>query len=106
MSRADRAKQFAPFDALKGLHDALKIKEYQHDKILRGEMTEEKAAKLSKTLINLQKGDVVKIFYFDDDHEKSVVGTVKLLADENALQIEKTKISLDLVDDIEMVESH
>ena len=106
MSRADRAKQFAPFDALKGLHDALKIKEYQHDKILRGEMTEEKAAKLSKTLINLQKGDVVKIFYFDDDHGKSVVGTVKLLADENALQIEKTKSSLDLVDDIEMVESH
>ena len=28
MSRSDRAKQFAPFDALKGLQETIKIKEY------------------------------------------------------------------------------
>ena len=31
MSRSDRAKQFAPFDALKGLHETIKIKEYEHE---------------------------------------------------------------------------
>lgn len=31
MSREDRAKQFAPFDALKGLQMALRKKEYEHE---------------------------------------------------------------------------
>ena len=30
MPRIKRAAQFAPFDALKGLHDALKRKEQEH----------------------------------------------------------------------------
>ena len=32
MSRQDRAKQFAPFDALKGLQDALRKKEEENEK--------------------------------------------------------------------------
>ena len=36
MPRKDRAKQFAPFDALKGLQEALKIKEYEHLEIYEG----------------------------------------------------------------------
>ncbi len=32
MSREDRAKQFAPFDALKGLRVALREKEIEHEK--------------------------------------------------------------------------
>ncbi len=31
MSREDRAKQFAPFNALKGLQEALRRKEYEHE---------------------------------------------------------------------------
>ena len=33
MSPKDRAKQFAPFDALKGLGDALRIKEYENERV-------------------------------------------------------------------------
>ncbi len=32
MSREDRAKQFVPFDALKGLRVALREKEIEHEK--------------------------------------------------------------------------
>ena len=31
ISRADRAKQFLAFDALKGLHEALRQKEIEHE---------------------------------------------------------------------------
>ncbi len=33
MSRLDRARQFAPFEGLKGLQEALKKKEIEHDKL-------------------------------------------------------------------------
>ena len=33
MPRVDRAKQFAPFDALKGLQDALRVKEFEHESL-------------------------------------------------------------------------
>ena len=102
MPRAMRAKQFAPFDALKGLQDALRLKEYQHEKILKGDMTEEKASELSDVLVNMKKGDVVKVTYFEDEHEKKIEGVIKLLIDEQAIQIEKKKISLDQVIDIEL----
>ena len=42
MPRGDRARQFAPFDALKGLQQALRLKEYEHDRIEKGDITEEK----------------------------------------------------------------
>ena len=46
MPRAQRAKQFAPFDALKGLKDAIKLKEYEHEKKLKGELSEEKIVEI------------------------------------------------------------
>lgn len=33
MPRSKRSAQFAPFDALKGLQEALKLKEYEHARI-------------------------------------------------------------------------
>ena len=54
MPRVDRAKQFAPFDALKGLQDALRVKEYEHERVQRGEVQEEQASKISKILLRLE----------------------------------------------------
>ncbi len=41
MPRIDRAKQFAPFDALKGLRDALRKKEREHDEMLKNKIKHE-----------------------------------------------------------------
>ena len=57
MPRKQRAKQFAPFDALKGLHEALKIKEYEHDRILKGDIPPEQIENISKILLELKKDE-------------------------------------------------
>lgn len=68
MSRADRAKQFAPFDALKGLQETIKIKEYEHERIVRGEMSEDSVKEISMVLSLLEKGDCVEVEFFQDGH--------------------------------------
>ena len=103
MSRSDRAKQFAPFDALKGLRDALKIKEYEHDRIMKGELQEEKIREISKKLLSLQSKNSVKLAYFEDGHNKEISGLAKLLVDEHALTIDKKKIDLDSILDVEII---
>ena len=78
MSRADRAKQFAPFDALKGLHETIKIKEYEHERIVCGEMSEDEIKEISDVLLSIKKGDVVKIDFFRDGHILNLTGLVKV----------------------------
>ena len=46
MNRQDRAKQFAPFDALRGLREALAAKEREHEKQERGDVSEDVAAEI------------------------------------------------------------
>lgn len=75
MPRRDRAKQFAPFDALKGLREALHIKEYEHERVSKGDLSIEKIEEISKVLLNLKKGDKVKVKYYHDGHYKDIEGT-------------------------------
>ena len=56
----DRAKQFASFDALKGLQQSLRLEEYKHNMIVKGDIQEEKANEISTTLLHLRKGDKPK----------------------------------------------
>ena len=41
MNRQERAKQFMPFDALKGLKEALKAKEEKLTRVAKRELSEE-----------------------------------------------------------------
>ncbi|MBO5394660.1 MAG: YolD-like family protein [Clostridia bacterium] len=100
MSRQDRAKQFAPFDALKGLQDALRIKEFEHERVQRGEIQEEKANEISRTLISLEKNSRVKATYYSDGHYFDIVGTAKLLIEEGVIEIAGQKILLDDLCDV------
>ena len=76
MRREDRAKQFAPFDALKGLHEALKIKEYEHDRMAKGDVSEEKIMEISKILQEIDKHTLIEVKYFYDGYEKSISGSM------------------------------
>ena len=78
MPRSDRAKQFAPFDALKGLQETIKIKEYEHERIVCGEMSEDEIKQISNTILSLQKGDNVYIEFFRDGHIFKLTGVAKL----------------------------
>ncbi len=78
MSRADRAKQFAPFDALKGLQETMRMKEYEHDRITRGELSEDEIKEISAVLMNIQTGDKVQLEFFRDGHVIKLKGNSML----------------------------
>ena len=78
MSRSDRAKQFAPFDALKGLQETIKIKEYEHERIVCGEMSEDEIKNISAALLSLKKNDNVYVEFFRDGHIFKLSGEVKI----------------------------
>ncbi len=102
MARRDRAKQFAPFDALKGLHEALRMKEYQHERTQKGDLSEEKVAEISKMLLSLQKNDVVNVTYFDDGHYLQTEGFAKVDFVEQTLIVGSVKVSFDDVFDVKL----
>lgn len=64
MPRARRAKQFQPFDALRGLKEAIAAKEKVPTP--RRYLSEEAIAEIDKTLNSLQKGQIVTVVYYGE----------------------------------------
>jgi hypothetical protein len=102
MNRINRAAQFAPFDALKGLKEALKIKEYEHDKMFKGDLSEEKITKISNILLNNQK-EKCKVTYFNNGYYNNIEGVLLLLVEKNSIEIGGKVISLDDIFDIDVL---
>lgn len=75
MSKSDRAKQFIPFDALKGLQEALREKEIEHTQKI--DLAEEEIEKISEKLQSLEIGDNVKITYYKGKVYKEIEGKVQ-----------------------------
>ena len=78
MPRGDRAKQFAPFDALKGLQEAMRIKEYEHDRIVKGELSEDVIKDISLVLADIEYGDYVHVDFFRDGHIINIKGKANI----------------------------
>lgn len=100
MSRQNRAKQFAPFDALKGLQNALRMKEYQAERVQKGDLQEEKLNEISKIFLECGKNTVAKVTYFEDGHNKEITGVIKPIFEEQTLIVSQKKISFDNVLDV------
>ena len=80
MSRLDRAKQFMPFDALKGLREALAEREERRTRVERKEISEELIADISAKLSRLQVGDSVRVRFFSHGHYLDVESTVDAIS--------------------------
>lgn len=76
MNRQDRAKQFAPFDALNGLREALAKKEYDLGKVERGDHSEELDSEISEKLSKVQRGDRIALTCYQDGYYVKVIGAV------------------------------
>ena len=76
MNREDRAKQFAPFEALTGLRDALRQVESELERVEKQEVSEDRAAKISKVLNKIEKGKTVRVTYYDSGYYVDVEGVV------------------------------
>lgn len=73
-SRADRAKQFLPFDALKGLQEALREKEIEYEQ--KKELSEESLMELEKQFNKIEKGSNANIKYYKNKKYIEITGTV------------------------------
>ena len=69
MTRTERAKQFAPFDAMKGLQEALRDREERHLRVERHEISEDMAERNSQVILKLERGMKVEIFCYCAFHD-------------------------------------
>ena len=93
MPPSRRAKQFAPFDALKGLKEAIAAKEKRPEP--RRELTDYMKEQINHTLLDLRKGQQVTVVYYGSMEQETlqVTGTVmKVDAYWQTLQINKLVI--------------
>lgn len=100
MNRADRAKQFMPFDALKGFREALREKE----KIIvsKIDLSEETKAVLNYKLQQINRNDIVTIVYFYRDEYLKITGMVSRIdITARVLKIVNTKINFEDIYDIQ-----
>ena len=76
MRREERAKQFLPFDAMKGLAAAMRREEERATRVDRIELGEEDAALLSSALSHIRRGEAISVTYYDGGHYRTLCGQV------------------------------
>ena len=100
---ADRAKIFAPFDALKGFKEALREKEKVVVK--KRIISQEEKDKIGEILKNIKKNQMVEVIYFDNDEYLKIKGVVsKIDYVYLELMIVQTKIKFDDIYQIRMID--
>ena len=80
MMRQERAKQFMPFDAMKGLQEALRDREERHTRVERHDISDEALAANNALLLRLEKGDAVEIDCWHGFHDVTLKGRVTELS--------------------------
>lgn len=96
MTRQERAKQFAPFDAMKGLYEALRIKEERHGRTERRCLSEDELRINCAALGRIEKSDIVSIDCYLDFHNVTVKGRVSEVSMAyRFIRIEEQKIWFD-----------
>lgn len=76
MTREERAKQFQPFDAMKGLQEALRDREERHSRVEKHDISEEQIERNSEVLSSLERGDTVRIDCYRCFHDVTLTGEV------------------------------
>ena len=79
MTQGERAEQFAPFDAMKGLQEALRDREERHARVERHDISEEQIEKNSEVLSRVTKGTRVRVECYYAFHDIVVTGTVTVI---------------------------
>lgn len=99
-NRIDRAKLFMPFDALKGLQEALREKEREIED--RRELSEESLSELEKELNRIEKDTNVKIKYYKNNKYIDITGLVTKIDYIKKKIILEGDIKISLIDIIEL----
>ena len=104
MDISNRAKQFMPFAALKGLPEALAKKEKMI--VPKPQLSEDHFARLDYIMHQVRKGMIVAVtYYFQEECFKKTGIVAKVDAECRFIQIVDTKILFDHILDVEIIES-
>ena len=105
MTREQRAKQFMPFDAMKGLQEALRDREERHTRVERHDISEEDQEENSIVLSKLINGMRVEINYYCHFHDVVRSGTVTGISYAyRFLKMEEEKIFFDDIYNITIID--
>ncbi len=77
MNKEERARQFAPFESLKGLREALMQREKELLKVEHHDITEEISLYVKTKLDEINKRDKVEITFYEDGFYITKSGTVR-----------------------------
>lgn len=99
MDRRSRAKQFMPFDALKGFREAMAEKE--RIIVPKRDLPEEKKEELDWKLRQIQKEDIITVEYFQDREYVQATGMVTRIDDAGrTLEIASLRIAFVDISDL------
>jgi hypothetical protein len=96
MPPGQRAKQFAPFDALSGLGMALK--ENERIRVRRKTLSEDMAEELDRTMRSLMPGDIITVVFYNASRLEYIRITGKLTAlnaSKRRITVGETEIGFD-----------
>lgn len=98
-SNLNRAKQFLPFDSLKGFYDLIEKEEKLKDN--KKELSEDTLSDINKTILSINKNDNVLIKHYHNENYIETIGKVRKIDEVNkVIYLDNTKITFDDVIDI------
>lgn len=101
MSQADRAKQFMPFSALKGLEEALK--ERERIIVPKPELTADAEEVIDRKLRQIEPLKIITVIYYNEGECVKVTGIVaKINKELRQIRIVDTLINFDDILDVEL----
>ena len=102
MPPSRRAKQFAPFQAIKGLNEAIAAKEKRPEP--RRELTDYMKEQINNTLTELRKGQQVTVVYYGTMEQETlqITGTVMKM-DPYWQTLQVNKIAIDFSEIYEII---
>ena len=90
--KADRAKLFLPFDALKGFREALA--ENERIVVPKTELSEDRKEELDRLLHQIKPGDIITVVYFHNEEYVQLTGMLSRISlSGRTLSIVQTRIS-------------
>lgn len=94
MDRSDRAKQFMPFDAVKGLQEALREKE--RIIVPKVELAEDYQDELDRIIRMLKVTDMVTVVYFREGEYIKITGLISKIDKESGyMNVVNTRINFE-----------
>ena len=104
MSREERAKQFLPFSAVRGLEEALERKRQELFVEVPHVLCSDAEEEINDTLNNITKGDTVEIEFYDGVKNTLVKGSVDYIKEkECVISVEGKTIKFEIIGKVKMI---